>query len=334
MNLFEMGDLQLPWCLRVVVTLRIAEHMAAGMTGIDELAAAAECNSGALRGVLETLVSKGLFEEPEQGKFCLNEPARELIEPPVRLSLDLNGIGGRMTGVWATLPSYVRTGVPAYREVFGMGFWEDLEAHPDVAASFDALMGPMGHGTINSEFEIAGGWDGARTVGGGAGFMLAALLRLRPHLRGTLVDLPGPVERAAETFREAGVADRVTTVAQSFFDPLPPDADIYLLRSVIHDWGDADVVAILKRCAEAARPKGRVVILKSVSLDGTRHGIPVSALMVGGKDRSISEFRRLAQASGLEVVSAGKQQSGYFVVECRAAPHQLRPMILNGCGDV
>jgi hypothetical protein len=322
MDLFEMGDLQLPWCLRVVVTLRIAEQMAAGVTGIDELAAAAECDSRALRGVLETLVDKGLFEEPEPGKFCLNEAAKGLMEPPARLGLDLNGIGGRMTGAWATLPSYVRSGVPAYREAFGLGFWEDLEAHPEVAASFDALMGPMGHGIINGEFEIAGGWDGVRTivdVGGGAGAMLAAVLRLRPHLRGTLVDLPGTVERAAKTFREAGVTDRVTAVAQSFFDPLPKGADLYLLRGVINDWPDREAAAILRRCAEAARPDGRVVILKSVGPNDMPKHLTIEMVLVGGKHRSITEFSELARRSGLEVVAAGQQPEGYYVVECQPA---------------
>ena len=47
-------------------------------------------------------------------------------------------------------------------------------------------------------------------VGGGTGAMLAELLRIRPELHGTLVDLPGTVARAGETFEAAGVADRVT----------------------------------------------------------------------------------------------------------------------------
>jgi hypothetical protein len=56
-----------------------------------------------------------------------------------------------------------------------------------------------------------------------------------------------------ETFRSAGVTDRVTTIGQSFFDPLPAGADLYLLRGVINDWPDREATAILSRCAEAAR---------------------------------------------------------------------------------
>ena len=252
MDLFQMSDLQLPWCLRVVATLRIANFIAAGITDVDALALSAKCNSAALRGVMEYLVSKGIFEEPEDGIFLLNEPANGLLESAVLLGLDLNGIGGRMTGAWSTLPSYVRTGAPAYHEAYGLPFWEDLEAHPDIAESFDALIGPQGHGDFNGEFEIAGGWESVRTVvdvGGGTGAMLAAILRLRPHVRGVLVELPRTVDRAQQTFRAAGIEARVASIGQSFFDPLPPGADLYLLRGVLNNWADPEAEVILRRCA-------------------------------------------------------------------------------------
>ena len=147
--------------------------------------------------------------------------------------------------------------------------------------------------------------------------MLASLLLIRPHLRGTLVDFPRSVARAAEAFRSAKVENRVTAIGQSFFDPLPAGADLYLLRGVINNWDDPEATAILRRCAEAARPAGRVVILKSVGAENARRGISISTLITGGKDRSVSEFSILANISGLEVVASGLQPSGYFVVECR-----------------
>ena len=45
----------------------------------------------------------------------------------------------------------------------------------------------------------------------------------------------------------------MTVEGQSFFDPLPAGADLYLLKSVLNDWPDEPTVAILRRCAEAAR---------------------------------------------------------------------------------
>jgi SAM-dependent methyltransferase len=323
-DLDRLSDLRTPWCVHVAVTLRIAEHIAAGASAVGDLAAAAHCNADALRAVLDHLVGKGVFRQPSPGVFALNDAARALLDPMRRIGLDLDGFGGRMAHAWGTLLDYVRTGEPAYAERFGLPFWEDLDAHPDIAASFDALIGMVGHGTPDPQFELTGGWTSIRTivdVGGGTGLMLAGILRLRPALHGTLVDLPRTVSRATETFRAAGVADRVTAVGQTFFDPLPSGADIYLLKNVLNDWPDRDAVRLLTRCADAARPAGRVVTLSGVVPDdASKGGLEIEMVLAGGRRRTVSEFRELARAAGLDVVAAGRHSSSkYFVVECRLA---------------
>jgi SAM-dependent methyltransferase len=185
-------------------------------------------------------------------------------------------------------------------------------------------MGAVGHGRPDPEVLVSVGWESVRhvvDVGGGTGALLAEILRARPGVRGTLVDLPQTVTRSGEVFRAAGVADRVTTAGQSFFDPLPAGADLYLLKSVLSDWPDPEATAILRRCAEAARPSGRVVVLYGVSPDDGGGPSPALLMMVlvGGRERSLAEFRELARAAGLEVRAAERQPSGRFVVECRRA---------------
>jgi SAM-dependent methyltransferase len=326
-NIWALGDLCTPWCVHVAATLRIAHHLDAGITQIDELARAAAADRDALWRLLRHLASVGVLEEPAPGRFALNEPARGLLDAGASLGLDLEGIGGRMAGAWGSLLEAVRTGAPAYHKVFGRPFWEDLEAHPDIARSFDALMGP-GHGTPDPDVLVSGGWETVRSVvdvGGGTGSLLAEILRARPGLRGTLVDLPRTVARSSEVFNAAGVGDRVTVIGQSFFEPLPPGADLYLLKNVLADWPDHEAGALLRRCAEAARPAGRVVILGGIAPD-EGHGPSPELLMlvlVGGKARGLSEFRELAKSAGLQVLAAARQKSGRFVVECGAIrqPH-------------
>jgi hypothetical protein len=129
--------------------------------------------------------------------------------------------------------------------------------------------------------------------------------------------LPTTVARAAKTFEAAGLTNRVTNLGQSFFDALPAGADLYLLRGILNDWPDPEAIAILSRCAEAARPTGRVVVLKSVGPDSEPKRLTIEMVLLGGKHRSIAEFCELARHGSLEVVAAGRQPSGYFVVECR-----------------
>jgi SAM-dependent methyltransferase len=321
-DIWALSDLCTPWSMHVVATLRVADHIAAGTTRINDLAAASGATADSLHRVLRHLVSKGVFEEPLPGQFALNEPARALLNSSTRLGLDLDGFGGRMAYAWGSLLSAVRKGAPAYHEIFGRPFWADLEAHPDLAASFDALMGPPGHGTPDPNVLVTGDWESVRTVvdvGGGTGSLLAEILRARPTVRGTLVDLPPTVARSAEVFQRAGVTERVTTAGQSFFDPLPAGGDLYLLKSVLSDWPDREATAILRRCAEAARPAGRVVVLSGVSPDESGPPSPALLMMVlvGGKERSLAEFRELGRAARLQVQATERQPSGRFVVECR-----------------
>ena len=323
MDLWTLTDLATPWCVHVAATLRIADRIAAGDSQIDELAAAAGADRDSLYRVMRHLVSKGVFEEPARGRFALNEAARALLEGPMRLGLDLDGIGGRMAHAWGTLLSAVRSGKPAYHEAFGRGFWDDLDAHPEIAASFDALMGPAGHGVPDPEVLVdPADWESVRTVvdvGGGAGALLVEVLRARPAVRGTLVDLPRTVARSAEVFQAAGVADRVTAVAQSFFDPLPSGCDLYILKNVLGDWPDREATAILRRCAEAARPSGRVVAFTGAGPGEDASPELLMMVLLGGRGRTLDEFREMARGAGLEVRAVGRQPSGRVIVECRPA---------------
>jgi 2,7-dihydroxy-5-methyl-1-naphthoate 7-O-methyltransferase len=328
-DLEQMLDLATPWCLHVAATLRIPEHIAAGHAGITDLAEAAGCDADALYAVLGHLVSKGVFAEESPGRFACNRAAEQLASVPF---LDLNGIGGRMAHTWGTLLDYVRTGQPAYQQIFGRSFWEDLAAHPRIGAEFDALMGPAGHGVPDFDIELSDGWETIRTVvdvGGGTGAMLASLLRRHPHARGILVDLPGTVARAGEVIESFGVGDRMTVEGQSFFDPLPAGAELYLLKSVLNDWPDEPTVAILRRCAEAAgaadaaeaaeagHPGTAIAIVGGVSADEAPRSLGIDMLVAGGKTSTLTQFTELARQAGLDVIAARTQSSGRFVVECR-----------------
>ena len=321
-DIFALSDFATPWSIHVLATLRVADHIEAGVDSIDALARACDCDMDMLQRVLDHVVARGVFLQPEPGRFALNEPAQMLKDGPLRLALDLDGIGGRFALAWSGLLSQVRSGKPAYADIFGLPFWEDLNAHPQLGAAFDALMGVAGHGAPDPEVLVDGDWDAVRTVvdvGGGTGALLAAILQAHPHLHGILVDFPRTVADSNETFEAAGVADRVTLAGQSFFDPLPEDADLYVINRVLHDWPDAEALALLRNCAVAVAPSGRVVVVGSVSPEPTSGGLAPDTVLVGGKNRGLAEFTNLAGRAGLSASATGLQPTGRFIVECRKA---------------
>ena len=126
-------------------------------------------------------------------------------------------------------------------------------------------------------------------------------------MRGTLVDLPGPAQRARQKFEEEGLSARASVVTGSFFDTLPAGADVYWLSAIIHDWGDANAAAILRRCAEAAGRTGRVLVAEAV-LKTTEDLAQMSAFDLfmlvgcGGRERTLEEFKALGSHAGLSLL--------------------------------
>jgi 2,7-dihydroxy-5-methyl-1-naphthoate 7-O-methyltransferase len=143
------------------------------------------------------------------------------------------------------------------------------------------------------------------------------VLRARPSVRGTLVDQPHTVARSSEVFQAAGVADRVSAVGQSFFDPLPAGADLYILKSVLGDWPDHEASAILRRCAEAARPSGRVVVFTGAGPGERASPALLMLVLLGGRERTIEELREIGREVGLDLTKVGRQPSGRALVEFR-----------------
>ncbi|MEO8372803.1 MAG: methyltransferase [Candidatus Solibacter sp.] len=320
MSIWEHVDLSTPWCIHVAATLRVAHHIRDGHEEIGALAAASHTDRDALHRVLRHLSRKGVFVESAPGRFTLNATAEELLDEGTLIGLDLDSFGGRMAGAWNTLLSAVRTGRTAYHEAFGRNFWDDMDAHPEIGAKFDTLMGP-GHGTPDPEILVdSGDWAKVRSVvdvGGGTGWLLAEILRAHPHVHGTLVELPRAAAQAVATFEGAGLTDRVTVVGQSFFDPLPSGGDVYVLKNVLADWPDAEAVAILRRCSEAARPNGRVVAFTGAGPGDQADPELLMLVLVGGKGRTLDEFRELGRQASLEMTAHGKQPTGRKIAEFR-----------------
>ncbi len=224
------------------------------------------------------------------------------------LTLDVNSAVGRANLASVKLLESVRTGSPAYPLMYGRGFWEDLAANPELGAGFDEFMGVRRDGEPDPCI-AAYDWSSVRhvvDVGGGNGSTLAWLLRSNPGLRGTLVELPGPAERAIQLFDDLGLADRVNVATGSFFDPLPAGADIYLLTGILHDWGDSAAMAILRRCAEAAGVGRRVLVVEAVlgSRDDMASMTAFDLFMLvccGGRERALEEFTALGRGAGLDL---------------------------------
>jgi SAM-dependent methyltransferase len=303
--LWSAADLITPMAVRVAATLRLADAIAAGVTSGPELADRLAVAADPLVRVLDHLVTAGFLRRDEDGAYALTDAGQWLRDDHpqgIRAWIDLEGAVGHADLSVVDLLHTVRTGEPAFPRRFGRGFWEDLAEHPDRATSFDALMGQL---AVEAP-AVAAAYDWSALgevvdVGGGDGSLLIALLRAHPTLRGTVVDLAAPAATAARALAAAGLADRGRAQTGSFFEPLPAGAGGYILSRVIHDWDDDDARRILRNCAHAARPNGKVLVVEDIE-PGESASTEMDLRMLAyflGRERSLDKVTELAHEVGL-----------------------------------
>ena len=322
-----MADLATPMAIRVGATLRIADLIHTGTTTVSALATACEADLGALERLLRYWQWLELVTRTDEGGYHLTPLGHQLRDDHPggrRHWLTTDGGVGRGDLAFFDLLHSVRSGEPAYPHRFGRDFWTDLAEDDRLGESFDTSM--RRHvASDNRALTDVLPWQDVRhvvDVGGGTGALLEMLLSAHDHLRGTLVDLPGPARRARKALADGPVAPRVTVREGSFFDPLPTGADAYVLSAILHDWDDTSCVRILRRCAQAAGRSGRVLVIENCGADGEsvdpRMDLRMLVLM-GGRERGIGELEDLGRAAGLELagVRRGPDTPHIAVLELR-----------------
>jgi O-methyltransferase/methyltransferase family protein len=297
--------------LYVAATLGLADRLADGPVGSEELARATGTHPGALYRLLRFLAGAGLFLEVAPRRFALTPlgaglraDAPDSIRPFALMLLD-----EVHWPAWGQLLHSVRTGETAFARVHGAGFFDYLARHPEAAGIFQRA---MTSNTAQSGEAITwaydfGGIGRLVDVGGGQGLLLATVLRAHPAMRGVLFDRPEVVAGAGATLEAAGVAERCEVVGGDFFRAVPPGGDAYLLRQVVHDWDDARAAVILAHCRGAMGRAGRLLVVERALASDHRRAMPELHLdlemlvNLGGLQRTDAEYGALFAAAGFRL---------------------------------
>jgi len=306
----RLSDLLTPMAVRVAATIRLADHLGDGPRTATALAEATGTNAGALGRLLAHLATAGIVEPSGDGYALTGLGAALRSDDPTRIRdvLAVDGPLGRAELADIHLLHSVRTGAAAFPEQYGADFWADLLVDTERSAAYDA---DMGRDVDAWSPHIVGAYEWSALghvidVGGGQGILLAALLTANPALRGTVFDQPDTAARARAHLEATGIADRADAVGGSFFDSLPTGADAYLLTAIVHDWPDDAAIAILRRCAEAATPDGRVIVIEKIGRDGRTPGTEMDLRLLvwmAGRERTVEQLAALGEAAGLHEVA-------------------------------
>lgn len=165
-------------------------------------------------------------------------------------------------------------------------------------------------------------------VGGASGTLISALLLRNPSLEGAILERPDVVPHARAAIAERGLSSRCRVVSGDFFESVP-EADIHILKYIIHDWDDEQSVLILSNCARALQPNGRVVLVEVAIPEDHRPSwaslMDLNMLAVlPGRERTVREYRDLLGRASLRLDRITPTASGFDLIEASAA-ESLKP---------
>lgn len=302
-------------CLHLVAELGVADHLGDTPATADTLARACGLEGQALNRVLRALANHGIFDY--DGRHFAHNAAS------LTLRSDASGSTrslARMMGLKVHWDAYreldvaLRTGAPSIAAVTNGGLFPYLRAHPEEGRLFHEAMAGKSYAQVQPVVQ-AYDFRGFRTIGdigGGLGHLLYNVLEQSAVSRGVLFDLPEVIEQARQR------ADpRVTYVGGDFFKERIPPCDAYLMMTVLHDWSDAEAVAILSNLKFNCPPTAKLLLVEGIVRAETRNDfvkdLDIEMLvMTTGHERTLNEWNDVLRGAGFRlarVIPAGPWSS-------------------------
>jgi hypothetical protein len=322
-----VNGFQVSEAIRVAAALRVSDLLANGPRDLADLANATGCHPDSLYRLLRALASLGVYEELSDRRFATT-PLGETLESGRSESLAPwaeHTSRPYVRQAWAGLLESVRTGENAFARVHGQSVWDYRAEHPDEGALFDAGMVSF---AATAATMVLDAYDFAAfatvvDVGGGHGGLLAEILSRNPSQRGVLFDQSHVIAGAPAVLGARGVEGRCQLIAGSFFETVPPGGDAYILKSIVHDWEDAEALTILRNCRGAMNGSALLLLVERDLGEANQDpAVKFSDLNMfvspGGRERTEQEYDALLSASGLRRTRTVPTAGDVMVIE--AAP--------------
>lgn len=274
-----------------------------------EVAAALGANADATERLLDGCAALGLLHKRD-GLYT-NQPVAEhylCAGSPDSLAGYIRYSDQALYPMWGHLADAVREGAPRWKQTFGLDgpIFGSFFRSDDAMRDF--LRGMHGFGRLTSPRVVAafdlGRFRRMADLGGATGHLVAAACERYPDLRGTVFDLPRVAALARQQVALSPARDRIEVQAGDFFQDELPEADLYAVSRILHDWTDAKIDGLLAAVFQRLPAGGALLVAeKLLAEDGVG---PVAAnmqslnmlIVTEGKERSLADYTRLLQRAG------------------------------------
>jgi acetylserotonin N-methyltransferase len=296
------------------VSMGVFDRLEGGPKNAATLASELPADIGALTQLLNACVGLGLLTK--ENETFANSPAASAYlchGSPRRITGYINFSNEFLWPLWGKLEDAIREGSHRWKQVYGWDgpIFSNFFRTDESKREF--LQAMHGQGLISSPAVVAA-FDLSRfkklvDLGGATGHLAIAACQRYPNLESIVYDLPAATPLAEETIAGTPVAERVCTQAGDFFvDPLP-EADLFALGRILHDWTESKILTLLKRIHERLPVGGGVLLAEKLLWDdktGPRWAQLQSLNMLvctEGKERTLGEYEALFHQCGFGEVT-------------------------------
>ncbi|HET6344343.1 MAG TPA: methyltransferase [Myxococcota bacterium] len=303
-----MQLIQNDWLLRAVteaVRLGLFVPLADGGKSADALAQHCGLHAPAVARLLRALEVHG-FVSASSGRYTLTSEGRMLLPGPHSFAPFLQLTDDTPhRAAWGAFAQTLKDGQSGAQHAFGKSMWAYLREAPASSRIFNQAMRAM---TERQAVPVAKACELQSAahvidIGGGIGVFMRGVLEVYPHLKGGVFDLPHVEPEAKAYLTHAHMEERCEFLAGSFLEGAPKGADVYVIKNVLVDWGDDDVVRILRHVRAASRAGGRLIVSEPLMVPenmpwASLFDLQMLVMCEGGRAHGREDFERFFTTTG------------------------------------
>ncbi|KFP78759.1 N-acetylserotonin O-methyltransferase-like, partial [Apaloderma vittatum] len=257
--------------------------------------------------LLDACAALGLLEKTPQG-YSNTDSANTYLTSDGAYSLHgyIIHSNDHLWPLFTNLESAVKEGSRQNHRAFGKKAEDLFKVYyhsQEAKQRFMAAMHSIAHLTardVATAFDLSQ-FKSACDLGGCTGALAHELTQIYPNLKVTVFDLPEVISNISNFQPSGQHAAQVTFVSGDFFKDNLPEADLYILSRVLHDWPDEKIHVLLSKISAVCKPGGALLVAEIV-LDEQKMCPPRAVLqslsMTAGKQRSGSEYKELLEKYG------------------------------------
>ncbi|XP_075896318.1 acetylserotonin O-methyltransferase [Nelusetta ayraudi] len=245
---------------------------------------------------------QALYSNTEQARLYLTRSS------PLSLYQSIQYSSRTIYLCWHYLTDAVREGRNQYEKAFGVeskDLFEALYRSDEEMVKFMQLMNSIWNicgKDVVTAFDLSP-FKVICDLGGCSGALAKQCTSAYPECTVTIFDLPKVVDTSREHFL-SGADRRIGYCEGDFFKDAMPDADLYILARILHDWSDQRCIQLLRRVYQAGRPGSAVLLVEALLHEDGSGPLTVQLYSLNmlvqteGRERTAAQYAALLAAAG------------------------------------